>query len=147
MAGTLDNPDQPDKASTTLASFGIGSSDLKIALVAGTAVAYALVYAPAYDILGRSVTALTVLPVVSAALAYGIRGGLLASLVAVVLNGLLSDLFAGTSWQEWLLRGGALSSGSLILVGVVTGRLRDLQDKINRHFPYQSAGIQRTPHS
>lgn len=129
------NPEETthsDAAPVTIAGFEISYSDLKVVLVVGTAVAYALIYAPAYDILGRSVTVLTVLPVVAAALAFGIRGGLLASLVAVIMNGLLSDLFAEGSWQEWLLRGGALSSASLVLVGVVTGRLRDLQERINR---------------
>ncbi len=131
MANSQEELNQSGEAPSTIAGFEVTYSDLKLVLVVGTAVAYALIYAPAYDILGRSVTVLTVLPVVAAALAYGIRGGLLASLVAVILNGLLSDIFAEGSWQEWLLRGGALSSGSLVLVGVVTGRLRDLQEKIN----------------
>ena len=132
MSRNPEESNHSDTAALTVAGFEIAYSDLKIVLVVGTAVAYALIYAPAYDILGRSVTVLTVLPVVAAALAFGIRGGLLASLVAVILNGLLSDIFAEGSWQEWLLRGGALSSASLVLVGVVTGRLMDLQEKINR---------------
>ncbi len=131
MSRNPEETTQSDAAPFTIAGFEIGYSDLKIVLVVGTAAAYALIYAPAYDILGRSVTVLTVLPVVAAALAFGIRGGLLASLVALVVNGLLSDIFAEGSWQEWLLRGGALSSASLVLVGVVTGRLRDLQERIN----------------
>ena len=132
MSRNPEESNHSDTAALTVAGFEIGYSDLKIVLVVGAAVAYALIYAPAYDLLGRSVTVLTVLPVVAAALAFGIRGGLLASLVAVFLNGLLSDIFAEGSWQEWLLRGGALSSASLVLVGVVTGRLMDLQEKINR---------------
>lgn len=132
MSRNPEESNQSDATALTIAGFEIAYSDLKLFLVVGTAVAYALIYAPAYDILGRSVTVLTVLPVVAAALAFGIRGGLIASLVAVVLNGLLSDIVAEGSWQEWLLRGGALSSGSLLLVGVVTGRLRDLQERINR---------------
>lgn len=129
------NPEEStrsDAPALTIAGYEFSYSDLKIILVVGIAVAYALIYAPAYDVLGRSVTVLTVLPVVAAALAFGIRGGLLASLVAVIVNSLLSDMFAEGSWQEWLLRGGALSSASLVLVGVVTGRLRDLQERINR---------------
>ena len=143
MANSQEELNQSGEAPSTIAGFEVTYSDLKLVLVVGTAVAYALIYAPAYDILGRSVTVLTVLPVVAAALAYGIRGGLLASLVAVILNGLLSDIFAEGSWQEWLLRGGALSSGSLVLVGVVTGRLRDLQEKINGQL-YQLRRVQET---
>ena len=143
MANSQEKLNQSGEAPSTIAGFEVTYSDLKLVLVVGTAVAYALIYAPAYDILGRSVTVLTVLPVVAAALAYGIRGGLLASLVAVILNGLLSDIFAEGSWQEWLLRGGALSSGSLVLVGVVTGRLRDLQEKINGQL-YQLRRVQET---
>ena len=143
MANSQEKLNQSGEAPSTITGFEVTYSDLKLVLVVGTAVAYALIYAPAYDILGRSVTVLTVLPVVAAALAYGIRGGLLASLVAVILNGLLSDIFAEGSWQEWLLRGGALSSGSLVLVGVVTGRLRDLQEKINGQL-YQLRRVQET---
>ena len=84
MSRNPEESNHSDTAALTVAGFEIGYSDLKIVLVVGAAVAYALIYAPAYDLLGRSVTVLTVLPVVAAALAFGIRGGLLASLVAVI---------------------------------------------------------------
>ena len=76
----------------------------------------------------RATAIVSILPVMVTAWLFGLRVGLLAAMMAVLLNTLLVTLVSDRSWQEFR-EGGALGSAALVAVGAVTGSLHDLAEK------------------
>ena len=102
---------------------------VRLVLTLGTALAYARAY-PALDrVLDNSTGILATVPVFVAARLFGLRGGLLAGLLAFPLSSLLVMLSGTSEWVVWLRQGGALGTGALLLVGTVVGCLVDLSEK------------------
>ena len=57
---------------------------------------------------------------------YGFRAGLVASLAGVLLSGWFAATIGGMAFDDWLMDGGSLGGAALVMVGLVTGRLRDM---------------------
>ena len=88
---------------------------------------YALVYALSFRQIGNDAGILLTVPVVASAILFGIRGGIAAGLGAIALALVLASGIGDQTTPEWLSAGGGLGSAALILVGVVMGRMVDLQ--------------------
>jgi hypothetical protein len=88
--------------------------------------AYALTYVLLSPAIGSQAGILATLPVVLAGWLLGLRGGLLVALLAVFLNALLVIGLLDTTLQEWGRMGGLLGSAAMVLIGGITGWLRDL---------------------
>jgi len=101
----------------------------RAALALGIWVAYALAFIPVYRLVGQTVAALAVLPVVATGWLFGARAGLLAGLLSFPLNVLLTSLVTGTGW-DMITPGGLFGSVLILLLGAVTGRLRDLGERV-----------------
>ena len=104
----------------------------RIALVLGTWIAYALAFMPLYGLMGAGamVSALAMLPVIVTAWFYGMWAGLFAGLLAFPLNVLLITLTGGSGWGMMSHSASLLGSFLLALVGMVVGRLRDLDERV-----------------
>ena len=103
----------------------------KAALALGTWVAYVLAFIPLYHLVGTPVATLSILPVVAMGWLFGMRAGLLASLLTFPLNVLLMTLAGGAS-GDMMNRAGLTGSILLVLIGAVVGRLRDLGERVKR---------------
>ncbi|OIO95477.1 MAG: hypothetical protein AUK03_05390 [Anaerolineae bacterium CG2_30_64_16] len=104
----------------------------RMALVLGTWIAYALAFMPLYGLMGAGamVSALAMLPVIVTAWFYGMWAGLFAGLLAFPLNVLLITLTGGSGWGMMSHSASLLGSFLLALVGMVVGRLRDLDERV-----------------
>ena len=103
----------------------------RTALALAAWVVYVLAFAPLYRLVGAVVAALVVLPVVMTGRLFGMRAGLLASLLTFPLNVLLTTLVGGTG-GDMMTPAGVLGSVVTLLVGVMVGRLRDLGEQVKR---------------
>ena len=88
-------------------------------------VTYLTAYVPLHGIMGSSVGILATVPVVMAGLMLGVGGGFVAGALALAGNGLLETAL-GADLADWGASGGVLGGGAAVLVGTVTGYLRDL---------------------
>ena len=103
----------------------------RLALILGHVVVYVVVYTLLSPALGSDTAILATLPIVMAGVFFGLRGGLLAGILALPLNVSLVQLAADMSWSDWVRQDGALVTVTLILVGTLTGWLRDINKKVN----------------
>ena len=97
-----------------------------IAVVAGGSTAVVLCFTLLHAALGPSTGLLLTLPVLLAGWLYGFRAGLVSSLGGVALASWFSATISDIGFGDWLAKGGALGSAALVMVGLVTGRLRDM---------------------
>ncbi|MFQ5795881.1 MAG: GGDEF domain-containing protein [Candidatus Bipolaricaulia bacterium] len=106
------------------------SYQVRVALaLGGNLVAYALAFGLLHRPLGAGVPALSLLSVTVAGWFLGMWAGILTGLLVFSLNTLLLDLTGGTDWN---VIGGAFSSATVVLIGAVIGRLRDLLEERKR---------------
>jgi signal transduction histidine kinase len=92
-----------------------------LAVAIGAAIAYALLFGPAYAATGTIAGSLSVIPIGIAGWLFGVRGGVLASLVSIPLHVILFGVVGAGGWhmvaREW--PGSAMG----IVLGVATGWL------------------------
>lgn len=109
------------------------SGSLHLALMLATVGTHVLLFLLLYPRLGLSVTTLAVLPVVVAAWLWGLRAGLIAGGLGTLLNTVLANLAGRPGWDAVIgTPGGALGAVALVLIGMVIGRLRDLEERAHR---------------
>jgi PAS domain S-box-containing protein len=109
-------------------SAGVVRLDIRVAIVAASAVFYALTFLPLHAILGPGVVSLSAVPVALAGWLFGLRAGMLFGAVAFPLNTVL--LGVETSDVNSVVWGGAVAGSAALLVGTVAGTLRDVTDKL-----------------
>ena len=97
----------------------------------GPWLAYVLVFAPLYRVMGAGAGALATIPVIVVAWLMGVWGALLAGLLVVLLNTLLFNLAGLHGWDAILQAGGGPGTAALVLIGLGVGRLRDLRERAN----------------
>ena len=110
----------------------IRRSRSKAALVLGTTMAYVLSFPLLDPFLNNSVGILSVVPVVTGAWLLGLRAGLVLAALMFPLNSLMVVLVLDRPWHEWLVDGGILGGGALVLVGAAVGGMRDLRHRAKR---------------
>jgi signal transduction histidine kinase len=103
----------------------------RAALIWTATVAYLLGFAPLYDIWGAGVAALSALPVVMAGFLLGLRAGLIIGLLSLPVNALLLHL-AGLPVEDVLSAEYGSWPMMVVLIGVVSGWLRNLLERITR---------------
>ncbi len=105
---------------------------LRLALVLGITLLYALLFAPLHRLIGGGVSALSLLPVMVAGWSFGLRGGLLAGLLALPLSLGLFSLVGQTDWAAMLKHGGGPGFFALLLGGALAGYMGDLRRQAQR---------------
>jgi PAS domain S-box-containing protein len=96
----------------------------KAILGLGAWVAYVLVFILLYPVVGPTMAALAILPVVVMGWLFGLRTGSLAGLLSFPLNMLLMAVVTGTAWAM-MNPGGLFGSVLILLIGAMVGRLHD----------------------
>lgn len=93
---------------------------------------YIWTFIPVRTMLGDGSTALALIPVSIAAGLFGLRGGLIAGLMAILLNLFLLWMTGNGDWITVFTTGGA--SGILIMVVMAgfVGRLKDLKERVKQ---------------
>ena len=94
-------------------------------------VGYVLAFIPLYHLAGPIMAALAVLPVVATGWLWGMRAGLLASLLTFPLNMLLMTLVTGTA-GDMMTSGGLFGSVVMLLIGAAVGRLHDMGEQVKQ---------------
>ena len=102
----------------------------KAALALGPVLLYVGAYFGLEPSLGNASSALATLPVIAIGWAFGLRWGVLASILAFPLNTLLVTFVSDGAWDLWLADGGGLGSVTLLLVGAATGWLHNLNQEV-----------------
>ncbi len=100
-----------------------------IFLHAGIYFAYSIVFILLYKIIGARVAALQVIPAAIIAWQYGLRGGVISSIIVLVLNGVLLNFLDSPGVKLLLINWPAVSS--LFLSAFIIGYLRDLSKQLN----------------
>ncbi len=91
---------------------------------------YGVAFIPLYTALGAGAAAISALPVAVTGWALGLRGGILAGVIAFPLNILLLNLVGEPGWDAVIRSGGAAGTVVLVLIGGTVGRIRDLREKL-----------------
>jgi PAS domain S-box-containing protein len=115
--------------SRELSGSGVERLDVRVGLVALSAVFYALTFLPLYDQLGPGVVSLSVVPVALAGWLFGLRAGLLAGAIAFPLNTVLLGVEESAELNS-VVWGGAVAGSAALLVGTVAGTLRDVAERL-----------------
>ena len=98
-------------------------------------VAYFLLFAFMHYVYGHAMAISAIIPIIAVGWFYGLVPGVCAAILSFPVNVLMYQ-FSGSSWLEGIMLngGGILGTLSLIFIGAVIGRVRDLsiQLKMNR---------------
>lgn len=107
---------------------------VRLAVAVGATLVYVLAFVALRSPLGFGVTPLAVLPVAVAGWFLGLRGGLVSGLLHILLNLALFALTGESrdSIGTMLIGGGWAGFAALVLMGVVTGWLRDLREHMRK---------------
>src|SRR5258708_18045346 len=114
-----------------LSSFNLQSHWLRLAFGIGVAIAYIAAFFLMYPSRGGQSAALSVLPVIIIAWFFGLRYGLVASLLAFLINAYLIQIAGGTDWAINLVRSGP-GTVAVVVVGGTVGLLHDLREQVRR---------------
>lgn len=106
------------------------SLQARILITLGVVVVFVLAFLMLGPILGNSAGILATVPVFVAAWLFGFRGGLLVGVLHFPLILLLVVVAGDGDWKLWLREGGVLSTGALLIVGIVAGRLGNLSVRL-----------------
>jgi len=80
------------------------------------------------QLFGDGVAMLAAIPIIMAGWSLGMLGGVIASLLAIILTAILLVGYGGQTWGLVLSSGFPFGSIIFILIGVITGRLRQILD-------------------
>ena len=120
------NPQAKDTIFQKLTHLFTGDSNrVSLGIIIGLVLLYALSYPALAPVLGTDSVHLMIIPVILAAWIYGIRGGMVAGILGLFINMILSWTRLG--WDGWLMSAGSdlLEGCFLIGVGWVVGYLRE----------------------
>ena len=101
---------------------------------------YILVFFLLYPVIGPMTTMFSVVPVLVVGWGYGLRGGLVAGLLNILLNTALLNLtgYAPVGWDAFVSReGGVLGSLFVVLVGIAIGKMSDLTRQLQREIHHR----------
>ena len=101
---------------------------------------YIVLFFVLYPVIGPLTTIFSVVPVLVVGWGYGLRGGLVAGLLNILLNTVLMNLtgYEPVVWDAFVSReGGVLGSLLVVLVGVTIGKLSDLTQQLQREIHNQ----------
>ena len=101
---------------------------------------YILVFFLLYPVIGPITTMFSVVPVLVVGWGYGLRGGLVAGLLNILLNTALLNLtgYAPVGWDAFVSReGGVLGSLFVVLVGIAIGKMSDLTRQLQREIHHR----------
>ena len=101
---------------------------------------YTLVFFLLYPVIGPITTMFSVVPVLVVGWGYGLRGGLVAGLLNILLNTALLNLtgYAPVGWDAFVSReGGVLGSLFVVLVGIAIGKMSDLTRQLQREIHHR----------
>jgi len=93
-------------------------------------VAYCLLFFVLYPFLGASVATIEVIPVIIIAWVYGLRLGILSSLIIAFLNMFILFPAVGIATSEIMRAGGAVGEATTLLIAIIVGYFHELRSKI-----------------
>ena len=102
----------------------------KAALALGPVLLYVGGYFGLEPTLGNASSALATLPVIAIGWLFGLRWGVMASLLAFPLNTILVTFVSDGTWGQWISDGGGLGSVTLVMVGAATGWLHNVNEEV-----------------
>ena len=97
-------------------------------------VAYFLLFSFTYYMYGHAMAISAIIPIIVVGWFYGLVPGVCAGIISFPVNCLMYQLF-GRSWLDGILLngGGVLGTLSLIFIGAVVGRIRDLSNQLKNN--------------
>jgi len=101
---------------------------------------YILVFFLLYPVIGMLTPMFSVVPVLVVGWGYGLRGGLVAGLLNILLNTLLLNLtgYETVGWDAFVSReGGVLGSLFVVLVGMAMGKMSDLNRQLQQEIHHR----------
>jgi len=93
-------------------------------------IAYCLLFFVLYPFLGTSVATIEVIPVIIIAWVYGLRLGILSSLIIAFLNMFILFPAVGIATSEIMREGGAVGETATLLIAIIVGYFHELRSKI-----------------
>src|SRR3990172_353026 len=124
--------DGPKRRRKPIARFDARSRQARAAIAVAAFSAHVLAFFFFYAFVGLLATTLAFVPVIVTAWLFGLRGGLAASLLVILLNMLLSRLSGEADWFAIFRAGGGPGTLFLILSGLAVGRLHDVGGALRR---------------
>lgn len=102
-------------------------------LITLTVIFYTVLFLLIYNILGRGVGALAIIPVLVIGWLSGLWGGIIAGILSFPFNLLILNLLKDEGIKSFVARaGGVAGTIALVLIGGVVGRMSELSKRVNR---------------
>ena len=99
----------------------------KSTVLAGVVVVYLIASIVLVDqSVGTAAGILVTIPLLAAALLFGLRGAILLGLALVPLNPLLIETLTDQGWRDWITNGGGMAAAFSIVVNGAAGHFRDI---------------------
>ena len=96
--------------------------------------AYFLLFTGVYYLYGHAMAISAIVPIIAVGWFYGRKLGIYAGIVSFPINILMYQVFQTSPMEGIMLNGGGiLGTCSLILIGAVIGRVRDLSIQLKKH--------------
>ena len=118
------------------------SRPVRVALVFGVTVTYALTFPLVVHLARGGAGALAILPVLLAGWLLGFRTGLLVGLLIFPLNTLLYNFTGEPGWDVLIRLGGAMPMAAMVLIGAVIGRVHDLSERLRQQLVERTLATQ-----
>ena len=116
---------------------------LRIMAVAAGFAGHALLFGPAYSLMGPPATVLIALPVLLAGWTFGMAAGAAAALLTLPVNAVLCDSVGVSGWESIFSQGDLVATLMLVVIGGGVGQLRDLSERLRTQIR-ESAAVQKT---
>ncbi|MBN2501001.1 MAG: diguanylate cyclase [Anaerolineales bacterium] len=107
--------------------FNLNSVKIRLGISLFLVLIYIGVFIAAYDWIGASGTALSLIPLVVIAWFFGLKGGIIGSFLLIILNLVVTHDVVGAEWSTMLSLPGLAGPLVLIIAGIVVGLLSDLK--------------------
>ena len=116
---------------------------LRITAVAAGFAGHALLFGPAYSLMGPCAALLIALPVLLAGWTLGMTAGAASALLALPVNAALFDSVGISNWEFIFRQGGLVGTLMVVVTGAGIGQLRDLSERFRTQIR-ESAAVQTT---
>ena len=110
-------------------------------LIISTYALYVVIFGIYYDNVGSGIAALAIIPVIGASWYFGVKGGILTAVLSTLANAIITLSGSDSGLETFNTAGNLIGSASLILVGLVIGKLgttsRERRDAILKLQQYE----------
>lgn len=103
--------------------------NFRIYFASSSWIIFILIFKPIFDLLGTGTAAMAALPVAITGILFGLRVGIISSVVSLILATILLNISGAPGWDVILRGGGSIGAIVIFLIGIGSGFIRDQEER------------------